>query len=99
MPQIKSWAVSDAFWAKVEPLIPGRQRAKGRKYRRRPGGGRKPIPARRVFSALVYVAAHRLSVEGLAQGIWQRERDSQAFSTMASGRVLSATVAFGVGGV
>jgi transposase len=55
MPQIKSWEVSDELWAKVEPLIPVRQRPEGRKYRRRPGGGRKPMPARNIFSAIVYV--------------------------------------------
>jgi len=55
MPQIKSWEVSDEFWAKVEPLIPIRQRPGTRKYQRRPGGGRKPMPPRRVFSAIVYV--------------------------------------------
>ena len=55
MPQIKSWEVSDEFWGKVEPLIPVRQRAKERKYRRKPGGGRKPMPARQIFSAIVYV--------------------------------------------
>jgi putative transposase len=55
MPQIKSWEVSDEFWAKVEPLIPVRQRSAKRKYQRRPGGGRKPMPPRQVFSAIVYV--------------------------------------------
>ena len=55
MPQIKSWEVSDELWAKVRPLIPVRQRSEGRKYRRRPGGGRKPMPARNIFSAIVYV--------------------------------------------
>ena len=55
MPQIKSWEVSDELWVKVEPLIPVPQRAKGRKYRRRPGGGRKPMPPQKVFSAIVYV--------------------------------------------
>ncbi|MGD0228335.1 MAG: IS5/IS1182 family transposase, partial [Terriglobia bacterium] len=55
MPQMKSWEVSDEFWVKVEPLIPLRQRSAKRKYRRRPGGGRKPMPARQVFSAIVYV--------------------------------------------
>ena len=55
MPQIKSWEVSDVLWAKVEPLIPVRQWLPGRKYRRRPGGGRKPIAPRKVFSAIVYV--------------------------------------------
>ena len=55
MPQIKSWEVSDEFWAKVEPLIPVHRRSAKRKYERRPGGGRKPMPPRQVFSAIVYV--------------------------------------------
>jgi transposase len=55
MGQIKSWEVSEEFWAKVEPLIPARQRERGRAYRRRPGGGRKPMEARRIFEAIVYV--------------------------------------------
>ena len=55
MAKIKSWTVSDALWAKVEPLIPAREREVGRKYQRKPGAGRKPMPARQVFSAIVYV--------------------------------------------
>jgi transposase len=55
MPQIKSWTVSDAFWAKVEPLIPPPQRSADRAYLRKPGGGRKPMAPRQIFSAIVYV--------------------------------------------
>jgi transposase len=55
MAQIKSWTVSDELWEKVEPLVPMRQREKGRRYRREPGGGRKPMAARRVFCAIIYV--------------------------------------------
>jgi transposase len=55
MPQIKSWTVSDDLWNKVELLIPIRQREADRKYRRKAGAGRKPMPARQVFSAIVYV--------------------------------------------
>lgn len=55
MGQIKSWTVSDALWAKVEPLLPARQRVPGRQYRRKPGAGRKPMPGRQIFSAIVYV--------------------------------------------
>ena len=55
MAQIKSWTVSDELWSRVEPLVPVRKRERSRKYERRPGGGRKPIPARQVFSAIVYV--------------------------------------------
>jgi len=51
----KSWTVSDVLWARVEPLIPQRQRERGRKYRRKPGGGRKPLPARKIFAGIVYV--------------------------------------------
>ena len=53
--KIKAWEVSDAFWSKVEPLIPARRRIDGREYKRRAGGGRKPMPSRKVFEAIVYV--------------------------------------------
>jgi putative transposase len=55
MAQIKSWTVSDAFWSKIEPLMPVRQRPSERQYRRKPGAGRKPMPGRQIFSAIVYV--------------------------------------------
>ena len=55
MPQIKSWEISDALWAQAEPLVPARTRPSRRKYRRKPGGGRKTIPARQVFRAIVFV--------------------------------------------
>jgi transposase len=55
MPQIRSWTVSDSFWAKVEPLVPVLTRSASRPYVRRPGAGRKPMPARQIFSAIVYV--------------------------------------------
>jgi transposase len=55
MAQIKSWTVSDALWSKIESLVPKPSRSKGRTYLRKPGAGRKPMPARQVFSAIVYV--------------------------------------------
>lgn len=56
MAQIKSWTVSDELWEKIEPLAPkGPERDPKRKYRRKPGGGRKPMPARKAFEAIVYV--------------------------------------------
>lgn len=55
MAQIKSWTVSDALWSKIEPLVSVRKRSRGRKYQRKPGAGRKPMAARQVFSAIVYV--------------------------------------------
>jgi transposase len=48
--------VSDAFWERVEPLIPQRPiRVGKRKYARKPGGGRKPKAPREVFQAIMYV--------------------------------------------
>ena len=53
---VASWEVSDAFWKRVEPLIPPlRQRDAEREYVRKPGGGRKPKEPRVVFEAVVYV--------------------------------------------
>jgi transposase len=52
---VKSWEVSDAFWAIVEPLIPKAERDKEKQYKRIAGGGRKPLESRKVFSAIVYV--------------------------------------------
>jgi transposase len=52
---MESWTVSDAFWGKVEPFVPAFTRPEGRQYRRQPGGGRKPMAARQIFSAIVYV--------------------------------------------
>ena len=55
MAQIKSWTLSDDLWNKVEPLVPIRKRDESRKYARKAGAGRKPMPARQIFSAIVYV--------------------------------------------
>ena len=54
--RLESWVVSDAFWERVEPLIPPRPgRPTRRKFARKPGGGRKPKEVRVVFEAIVYV--------------------------------------------
>lgn len=56
MAQIKSWTVSDELWEKIEAFVPAKPaRPTDRNYQRKPGGGRKPLPARNVFEAIVYV--------------------------------------------
>jgi transposase len=55
MPKLRSWEVSDAFWERVKPLLPQPGRKPGKKYRRKPGGGRKPLAPRKVFEGIVYV--------------------------------------------
>jgi len=47
--------VSDDFWARVERLIPGRQRVSDKAYKRKPGGGRNPQDPRKVFEGILYV--------------------------------------------
>jgi transposase len=53
--RIASWEVSDSFWSRVEPLIPRQERVEEKTYKRKQGGGRKPIPPRRVFEGIIYV--------------------------------------------
>jgi transposase len=55
MARTKTWEISDAFWARVEPHVPTKERKPDQLYQRKPGGGRKPAPARNVFAAIVYV--------------------------------------------
>ncbi len=47
--------VTDAFWERVEPLIPQRVIEPKKKRVRKAGAGRPPKPARQVFEAIVYV--------------------------------------------
>ena len=53
--RVESWEVTEAFWQRVEPLIPARVATRRKKYVRQPGAGRPPKPARQVFEAVVYV--------------------------------------------
>lgn len=55
MPKIQSWEVSDSFWERAEPLIPSVEREPGKEYKRKSGGGRKPMPPRQIFEAILYV--------------------------------------------
>ena len=52
---IRSWEVSDELWIRVEPLIPIPTRDLSKTYKRKPGGGRKPLDNRQIFAAIVYV--------------------------------------------
>jgi transposase len=53
--RLASWEVSDSFWERVLPLIPQQERDKERTYKRKVGGGRRPILPRRVFEGIIYV--------------------------------------------
>ena len=55
MEKVKSWEVSDAFWERVEPLIPRQERDPSKLYQRKAGGGRKPLPPKQIFEGIVFV--------------------------------------------
>ena len=55
MVKLQSWEVSDAFWEKVAPLVPAPERDPSKIYKRKPGGGKKPMEHRQVFEAILYV--------------------------------------------
>jgi putative transposase len=57
MPTVQSWEVSDGLWSRVERLLPrlDPRAERKRRFRRKPGGGRKPISPREIFAAIVYV--------------------------------------------
>ena len=52
---IRSWELTDELWEAVKAFIPEHRRDEHRTYRRKPGGGRKPIPPRRVPEGIFYV--------------------------------------------
>ncbi len=79
MAKAQSWEVSDTFWEKVSPLVPSPERDPNKNYRRKSGGGRKPIEPRQIFEAI----AHRLPMEGSAKGaVWQPKRNSHSFHAL-----------------
>ena len=51
----QSWEVTDELWAIAAPLIPERKRLAKKKYKRKAGGGRKPLEPRQVFAGIVFV--------------------------------------------
>ena len=56
MARIRTWEISDEFWALVESLLPKTRRDPARSYKRKPGGGRKQVYSDRLFfEGIVYV--------------------------------------------
>ncbi len=55
MAKVRSWEVSDEFWARVDRLVPKAKRDASRTYKRKPGQGRKPLEPRKVFEGILFV--------------------------------------------
>jgi transposase len=66
MARIKTWEISDAFWALIQPHVPLKERPADKVYRRKPGGGRKSAPPQ-YFRGHRLRVAHRNHLERLAR--------------------------------
>ncbi len=94
MAKVRSWEVSDEFWRRVEPFIPKREREPGKTFRRKPGGGRKPMSERRVFEGIVFVLRTGCQWKSLPKERFGSARlDSQVLQAVAENRLLSRPVA------
>jgi putative transposase len=51
----KSWEISDEFWEAIKDMVPKRKRIARKKYKRKPGAGRKPLESRKVLAGIFYV--------------------------------------------
>jgi len=51
----KLWTISADFWKAVKEDIPERSRDSKIEYKRKPGGGRKPLPKQQVLEGIFYV--------------------------------------------
>ena len=51
----KSWTVSDELWEITKEHIPKPKRDENKKYKRKVGGGQKPLDSRKVFEGILYV--------------------------------------------
>ena len=55
MRQKKSWEITDELWEEAKTLIPKKERKSNKEYKRKHGGGRRPMEARTVLEAIFYL--------------------------------------------
>lgn len=70
MAKIQSWEVSDSFRERVGSLIPKPQRDPNMAYKRKSGGGRKPMPPRLIFEAILCVLRNGCQWKALPKEIY-----------------------------
>jgi transposase len=80
---IQSWKLTDEMWKAAEPFIPQRKRDEGKTWRRKPGGGRKPIPPRQVLEAIFYVLRTGIQWKALPREYGAASSIHQYFSEWA----------------
>lgn len=55
MRQKQSWEITDEFWEEVKYHVPAKERDENKGYKRKSGGGRKPMCSRKALEAIFYV--------------------------------------------
>ena len=55
MKQKHSWEITDGFWEVAKPLLPKKERDSNKEYKRKAGGGRRPMEPRNVLEAIFYL--------------------------------------------
>jgi transposase len=53
--QEKSWEITDEFWERVKDILIRPKRKTDRTYKRKPGGGRKPMDLRLALAGVFYI--------------------------------------------
>lgn len=52
---MQSWEISDEFWERAKKLIPERKRDPKQEYKRKEGGGKKPMETRKILEGIFFV--------------------------------------------
>ena len=97
--RVASWVVTDDFWARVEPLVPVRERPAGKEYTRKARWAQTEARAAGIRSGCLCVA-YGLPVESAAEGtLRQRQRDPQAVPGMGACRRIRGDLGGRVSGI
>ena len=80
---IKSWELTDDIWEVARQFIPERKREEGRTCRRKPGGGRKPLPPRQVSAGIFFVLRTGIHRKALPKEYGSASSVHEYFSTWA----------------
>jgi transposase len=80
---IRSWELTDELWEAVKAFVPEHRRDENRTYNRKPGGGRKRIPPRRVLEGIFYVLRTGIQWKALPKEYGAASSIHQYFSEWA----------------
>jgi transposase len=80
---IKAWELTDELWERVRDFVPHPKRDEHKRYQRKAGAGRKPIPPRQVLKAIFYVLRTGIQWKALPKAYGAASSIHQYFSEWA----------------